>query len=194
MIEKRKNWKEEQKTLDINKLYFLDESSVNLGMTRLYGWGKKNERVEDYVPDVRFERTSIISTLSLGGINAPMTFKGTLDADLFREYVKQVLAPSLQGGDILVMDNLSSHKVEGVIQPLIDRGVKVLWLPQYSPDLNPIELAWSKIKIILRKKKPRTYEDLEKALREALAEITNDNAKNWFKHDGYFFEPLPVNI
>ena len=158
-------------------------------MTRLYGWGLKSERVEDYVPDVRFERTSIISVIGLKGHMAPMTFKGTLNGELFGEYVVHILVPVLEKGDILIMDNLSSHKVLKALKPLEDKGIKILWLPQYSPDFNPIELSWSKVKSILRKKKPRTYEELEEYLTEALESITDEDCKNWFKHDGYFFEP-----
>lgn len=110
-------------------------------MTRLYGWGKKSERVNDYVPDVRFERTSIIATLCEDGINAPMTFKGTLDKDVFSIYIRDLLAPTLNAGDIVVMDNCSVHKVKDILNPIYERGATVLFLPPYSPDLNPIELA-----------------------------------------------------
>jgi transposase len=162
---------------------------VNLGMTRLYGWGLKSERVEDYVPDVRFERSSVISTLRLTGINAPIVFKGALNGDLFTEYVKQALAPTLHGGDIVVMDNLSSHKVADALQPIYDAEARVLFLPPYSPDLNPIELAWSKIKSILRKCKARTHEELQSALRTAFEAITATDIEHWFAHDGYSFVP-----
>ena len=154
-------------------------------MTRLYGWGDKSERVNDYVPDVRFERTSIIATLGKNGINAPMTYKGTMNSEFFKEYIKEILVPTLQKGDIVIMDNLSAHKVEGVVQPIIDVGVKVIYLPAYSPDLNPIEMAWSKMKSILRKEKARTVEALEKAIIKAINSFTASDIENWFKEDGY---------
>jgi transposase len=100
-------------------------------MTRLYGWGEKHSRVVDYVPDVRFERTSIISTMRLSGVNAPLTFRGTLNGEVFEYYVAEVLAPTLQQGDVVVLDNLSSHKVRGVLDPIYERGASVLFLPQY---------------------------------------------------------------
>ena len=178
-----------QETLDINKLKFLDETGVNLGMTRLYGWGEKSRRVVDYVPDVRFERTSVIAAIGLSGISAPIAFRGALNGDFFAAYVEQALAPSLQQDDILIMDNLSSHKVDGALKPLYDKGVKVLFLPPYSPDMNPIELAWSKIKSILRNLKARTHEELQIALKTALDAITLQDIKNWFAHNGYFFTP-----
>ena len=194
VIHKRKEWQEKQKSLDITKLVFLDESGINLNMTRLYGWGKKNERVEDYVADVRFERTSIISAIGLNGYIAPMMFSGTLDGDLFSGYVKQYLVRELNKDDILILDNLSSHKVQGAVQPLIDKGIKILWLPPYSPDLNPIELSWSKVKSILRKLKATNLETLKEALKNALESVTKNDIKNWFKHNGYFFVPQSPNV
>ena len=156
-------------------------------MTRLYGWGEKSARVEDYVPDVRFERTSIISTLRLSGVNAPICFKGALNGEFFKAYIEQALAPTLKPDDIIVMDNLSSHKVEGALQPIYDRGAKVLFLPPYSPDLNPIELAWSKIKSILRKAKARTHEELQAAIQDALDALTSTDIQHWFAHHGYSY-------
>jgi len=163
-------------------------------MTRLYGWGLKSERVEDYTPDVRFERTSIISAIGLDGYIAPITFKGSLNGDFFAEYVKQALAPSMNTGDILILDNLSSHKTDGALKPLIDKGISILWLPPYSPDLNPIELSWSKVKGVLKKLKPRTTEELFITLKTALESVTKEDIANWFRHNGYFFEPSQLNV
>ena len=139
MQKKREAWRETQPTLDSSRLRFLDESCLNLGMTRLYGRSKTNKRVNHYTPDVRFERTSIISTIALDGNSVPMIFKGTLNACVFGAYVEQFLSPTLKRGDIVVMDNLASHKVAGVLQPIYDAGALVLFWPPYSPDLNPIE-------------------------------------------------------
>ena len=151
MQEKRERWRENQEKLDVSKLKFLDESSVNAGMTRLYGRAPTNERVNDYVPDVRFERTSIISTLGLSGVEAPMMFEGTLNGDFFGGYVKKVLAPTLSPGDIVIMDNYSAHKVDGVLDPIYEKGATVMFLPPYSPDLNkPIENFWANVKRRLR--------------------------------------------
>jgi len=154
-------------------------------MTRLYGWGDTSARVDDYVPDVRFERTSIIAALNIRGVVAPLTYKGTMNSEFFGCYVEQCLTPCLKSGDIVVIDNLSSHKVKGVLKPLYNKGVTVLFLPPYSPDLNPIEMMWSKLKAILRKLKARTYEDVQKALQQALDSITEYDIVNWIKHDGY---------
>ena len=163
-------------------------------MTRLYGWGEKSARVNDYVPDVRFERSSIIATLGLDGINAPMTYTGTLNSEVFRPYVEQFLAPTLEEGDVVILDNYSVHKVKGILDPIYAKGAEVLFLPTYSPDLNPIEMAWSKIKAILRKLKPRSNEDMQIAMKTALDAITKTDAESWFSHDGYFLSPKYVNV
>jgi len=163
-------------------------------MTRLYGWGEKSKRVEDYVPDVRFERSSVIAMLGADGIVAPMTYTGTLNGDLFRAYVQQVLAPILEAGDVVIMDNCSVHKVNGILDPIYEKDAQVQFLPVYSPDLNPIEMAWSKIKSVLRALKPRTQEEMQTAIVTALDAITKTDAENWFLHDGYFLSPCCVNV
>jgi len=171
--------------MDIEKLVFLDEASINTGMTRLYGRGLSDERVVDYMPDVRFERTTIMSTVRLNGDMVPLVFEGSLNGELFKEYVRQCLVPTLQAGDIVIMDNLTSHKVKGVIDPIIAVGASVLYLPPYSPDLNPIEMMWSKIKAYLRKTKARTRELLDDALAEALNLVTPSDILAWFNENEY---------
>ena len=178
-------WQENQAKLDPDKLVFLDESSINLGMTRLYGRAPKNERVVDYVPDVRFQRLSVISAVRLDGRHVPMVFSGTLNGEFFRQYVNSFLAPTLSPGDCVIMDNLSSHKVEGVAEAILAQGATVLYLPPYSPDFNPIELLWSKLKSFLKKAKDRIYENLIEAISSALEYITADDIAAWFMHDGY---------
>lgn len=154
-------------------------------MTRLYGRALAGERVNDYVPDVRFQRLSILSTIRLDGSQVPMIFEGTLNGELFKKYVDEFLAPSLNAGDIVILDNSSVHKAKGVLDGLAKSGAKAMFLPPYSPDLNPIEMMWSKLKSILRKTKARSYEELEKHLNFALEEISLQDIKNWFLHDGY---------
>jgi transposase len=171
--------------MDINKLVFLDESGVNTGMTRLYGRSTSDERVIDYVPDVRFERTSILSSIRANGDMVPLVFEGALNGELFKAYISQCLAPTLHKGDIVIMDNLTSHKVKGVLDPIIAAGASVIYLPPYSPDFNPIELMWSKMKAYLRKIKARTEELLESAIADALGHITTSDILAWFAENGY---------
>jgi len=154
-------------------------------MTRLYGRAPTNERVNDYVPDVRFERNSMISALNLKGVVAPLMFKGTLDGKLFAGYVEKVLSPELSPGDIVVMDNCSAHKVAKVLDPIYKKGAKVLFLPPYSPDLNPIEPMWSKMKSSLRKLEPRSAEELREASSQSIDLINCEDIRGWFNYYGY---------
>jgi transposase len=151
-------------------------------MTRLYARSEKGGRIYEAMPDSRWKILTIIGAMSLRGMIATMTIEEATDGDIFRAYVEKVLCPALQTGDVVVMDNLSSHKVSGVQEMIEKAGAEVLYLPPYSPDLNPIEKAWSKLKKILRDAKARTKEALEKAIAEALKLITADNALTWFKH------------
>ena len=171
--------------MEIDKLVFLDESGTNTGMTRLYGRAPSDERVVDYTPDVRFERTSILSSVRANGDLVPLVYEGALNGDLFKAYISQCLVPTLRKGDIVIMDNLTSHKVAGVVDPIIAAGAQVVYLPPYRPDFNPIEMMWSKVKAYLRKVKARTKESLEKAIVEALDLVTTDNILAWFKECGY---------
>lgn len=128
---------------------------------------------------------AMLAALSVSGIQAPMTINGAVDGIVFKVYVEKVLAPTLTVGDVVIMDNLSAHKVAGVKELIEARGAKLIYLPPYSPDLNPIEKCWSKIKTYLRKAKARTRAELEKALSEALLLITKEDALGWFKSCGY---------
>ena len=179
----RLEWAEKIKDIDPNRLVFLDETSVNCGMTRLYGRAPKNERIYDYVPDVRFKRTSVISTIRLSGESVPFMFKGTLNGDLFIGYIEQYLAPTLKESDILVLDSCSAHK-KYELDAIYENGADVWFLPKYSPDLNPCENAWSKSKASLRKAKARTEPDLERAMGTSL-DFSSSDLIGWFKHCGY---------
>ena len=171
--------------MDIDNLVFLDECSVNTGMTRLYGRGMSNERIVDYTPDIRFERTSLLSSVRSNGDMAPLAFEGSLNGELFKEYIVKCLVPTLHKGDIVIMDNLTSHKVKGIVEPIIAAGAQVVYLPPYSPDLNPIEMMWSKIKAHLRKVKARTHDELITAIADALDLVSCADILGWFAENGY---------
>lgn len=185
MQERRKQWIENLKTIDFNKMVFLDESSVNLAYTRLYGRAVKNKRIRQGVKDCRFQRQSILSTVSLSGKQNPIMFKGTLNKELFIQYLKTQLKNNISADEILVMDNSSVHTAKAVINTLDELNIKYLFLPPYSPDFNPIELLWSKLKSILRKLKARTNDKLESSIKFALNAISLNDILNWFKHCGY---------
>ncbi len=164
---------------------FLDEAGSNLAMTRAYGRGAKGERVIETVPQNYGENITMLATLTATGIEVPMTINGAVDGIVFKVYVAEVLCPTLEAGDIVVMDNLPAHKVAGIRELIEACGAKLIYLPPYSPDLNPIEKCWSKIKTHLRKAKARTRDELEKALREALLLVTEKDAHGWFRSCGY---------
>ena len=182
---KRAARKSAQPEMPLEKLVFLDQTGINTGMTRLYGRASSHQRIVGYTPDIRFERTTVLSSIRASGEMVPLIFEGAFDGELFGEYVAQCLASSLQPGDMVIMDNLSSHTVEGVIDPIIAAGATLLYLPPYIPDLNPIELMWSEIKAYLRKLKTRTKEALEQALVEALDCINQNDVLDWFAENGY---------
>jgi len=171
--------------MDGASLVFVDESGVNIGMTRLYGRALGEQRVIEYVPDVRYNRLSILSSIRLDGTMVPLTYEGTLNGALFVTYIRERLAPTLNKGDIVIMDNASPHKVQGVEEAIEERGAFVLYLPAYSPDLNPVEMMWSKIKAHLRKVKARTLDALYSALKDALDSVSVSDINGWFSETNY---------
>jgi transposase len=166
-------------------LKFLDESGTNLGFTRRFGRAHPGQRVVEGTPGNAGPHYSLLATLSTQGVQAPWLLKGAMDGAAFVVYVEQVLVPTLQAGDIVLMDNLSFHKAPRIRLLIEAVGAQVVFLPPYSPDLNPIELCWSKIKTTLRTRKARTFETLLDALDNAFATVTQQDAKAWFAHCGY---------
>jgi transposase len=183
--ERRVEYKAEIGLELLERLKFLDETGSNIAMTRLYGRAAPGEQVIDSAPQNYGENISMLACLSLTGISAPMTIDGAVDSLVFLAYVEQVLVPTLCEGDVVVMDNLSAHKAKGVRELIEGCGARLIYLPPYSPDLNPIEKCWSKIKTYLRAAKARTREALEKALKEALMLITDEDAEGWFACCGF---------
>jgi transposase len=162
-------------------LIFLDESGVTTSMTRLYARRPDGRRIHEATPGGHWKIMTILAAMRLHGITAAMTIEEATDGDIFLAYVEQVLCPTLAAGDVVVMDNLGAHKVNGVDQLIQARGAEVLYLPPYSPDLNPIEKAWSKIKQFLRSKRPRTTEALEQNIADAIALVTAEDSQAWFR-------------
>ena len=154
-------------------------------MTRSWGRALRGQRVREATPQSHWQTLTIFSALTTRGLQAPMTIPEPTDGDIFLAYVEQVLCPQLRLGQVVILDNLSAHKVAGVRELIEATGARLLYLPPYSPDLNPIEQAWSKVKQILRSLKARTAEALESAVAETLRAITAENAIAWFAHCGY---------
>jgi transposase len=169
----------------LHRLRFLDESGVNLGMTRLYGRAAPGERVVEATPGTSGPHYTLVAALGMQGVQAPLLFEGAMTTLTFETYIEDILAPTLRRGEILLMDNLSAHKSDQARATIEARGVHVIFLPPYSPDLNPIEKCWAKVKEALRAAKARTWEDLVKAVRDALRSVSRSDVLAWFAHCGY---------
>lgn len=161
----------------------------NLSFTRLYGRAAPGQRVIDQVPGERGKNISTIGAISLAGVLTGLSVPGSIDGEVMLFFVEEMLAPLLKQGDVVIMDNVARHKQEEIEDVIEARGALVIFLPTYSPDLNPIENCWSKVKAILRSLKPRTLEELLDALVEAFSSITIDNILGWFTHCGYQAAP-----
>lgn len=156
-------------------------------MTRLRGRCPRGERLVCHAPHGHWRTTTMISSVRLDGTTACMTIEGAANTEVFHAYVREVLVPVLLPGDIVVMDNLGAHKNERTLALIRQAGAQVRFLPAYSPDLNPIEMMWSKIKSLLRKAQARTHSDLLTAIAAALRGVTPHDALGWFAHCGYSF-------
>lgn len=156
-------------------------------MTRLRGRAPRGERLVCHAPHGHWRTTTMISSVRSDGTSACMTIEGATNTEVFRAYVCEVLVPTLRPGDIVVMDNLGAHKNENTLALIQQAGAEVRFLPAYSPDLNPIEMMWSKVKALLRKASARTHPDLLAAIAAALSAVTQQDALGWFAACGYSF-------
>ena len=165
-----------------SRLVFLDETGAKTNMSRAYGRARKGQRVVDYAPHGHWSTTTLVAGLTWSKAVAPMVLDGPMDGLCFEAYVAQVLIPALEPGAIVVMDNLAAHKSPAVARLLEEAGVALWYLPPYSPDFNPIEQMWSKVKASLRRAKARTQEGLYEAIAQALEEITPEDSHGFFCH------------
>lgn len=169
----------------LEKLHFIDEFGVVLGMTRTHGRAAPGVRVVETTPAASSPRYTGIAALSLKGIKAPWFFRGGMDALGFETYMLKVLLPTLHREDCVILDNFSAHTSQELRRTLEARGIRLVFLPPYSPDLNPVELCWSKVKTALRAAKACTFDALVDALADALHAVTRADARAWFAHCGY---------
>jgi transposase len=181
----RAAWREQAKELDASKLVFIDECGSNIALTRLYSRSPKGERAYGTVPRNRRANITLLASLSLQGMGEAFNLEGSADSAVFELYIEQILAPSLQAGQIVILDNLQTHTADKVRLAIEARGCQLLFLPSYSPDLSPIEEAFSKLKAVLRQVGARTPEALQEAIGQALLTITAHDALGWFTHCGY---------
>lgn len=189
--EKRAAWWLAIDGYDPAALVFVDESGTNLAMTPRYGRAPRGERVIGIAPRNHGKNTTLVAALTLDGISAAMTVEGAMDRSAFDVFVAQVLVPSLHPGQVVIWDNLSVHKSSTAHQWIAAAGCQLLWLPPYSPDFTPIEQAFSKLKLALRRIGARTREALDAAITAGLATITGRDAQGWFAHCGY---PIPAHL
>jgi transposase len=178
---RREEFVERIRSVSPERLIYLDESGVTTSMTRLYGRCLGGRRIVEATPGGHWKILTILSAMSTRGMIATMTIEEPTDGDIFLAFVERVLCPALRTGDVVVMDNLSAHKAEAVRTWIETQGAELLYLPPYSPDLNPIEKAWAKLKQLLRTAKARTRETLEQVIAELLPQITAEDAQAWFR-------------
>jgi transposase len=183
----RKEFQDTQKTLAGDDLITVDEMGCVTGMSRMYGYAPYGERAVSSEPGGKGTRLSLIGALSTEGFLGGIELEGPVNGDVFEAFVEQILVPQLRPGKVVIWDNVSFHRRES-LQALIEaHGATVKFLPPYSPELNPIEECWSKLKAWLRKCAARTVSTLQEAITEAIQQVTSNDAKGWFRHAGYQF-------
>jgi transposase len=182
---KRDRWRVQQAGLDPDKLVFLDETWAKTNMTRPRGRSPCGTRLVAHVPHGRWKTTTFLAALRVSGLTAPLVVDGAINGEIFLRYVEQHLAPTLQPGDIVILDNLNAHKVAGVREAIEKAQAHLLYLPPYSPDFNPIEQVFAKLKWRLRSAAERTFETLWSRCGEALDHFHETEFRNYFRHCGY---------
>jgi transposase len=185
VVERREDWFEGQLDLDPERLVFIDETWASTNMARRYGRAPRGERLRVSVPHGHWKTTTFVAGLRLTGMVAPMVLDGPINGRAFQAYVDQVLVPELKPGDVVVLDNLGSHKAAGVRTAIEAVGARLLYLPPYSPDFNPIENAFAKLKALLRKAAERTVEGLWSKIGDLLPAFTPNECANYFAAAGY---------
>lgn len=185
MAAARQEWSEKQRTLEISRLVFIDETWASTSMTRLRGRSKIGQRLIGKTPHGHWKTTTFVAALRCDGVTAPFVIDKAMTGEIFLAYVRQFLLPTLHKGDIIIMDNLPAHKVDGIAEAIESVEARVQYLPSYSPDLNPIEMLFAKLKALLRKAKTRSIDALWQCIGELLDTVSVEECLNYFKHDGY---------
>jgi transposase len=185
VVAQRAAWRALQPEIDIDRLVFIDETGASTKMARLYGRSLRGKRCLAPIPHGHWQTTTFVGALRATGMTAPMVLDGAMDGPAFEAYVKELLAPTLRPGDIVVMDNLTAHKRAQIRIAIEAAGALLMYLPPYSPDLNPIEMAFAKLKAALRKAAARSLEALWTAIAQALTTFTPQECSNFFAAAGY---------
>jgi transposase len=182
---RRRRWRSWQAGLDPSRLVFIDETWIKTNMAPLRGWGARGERVRGFAPQGRWRTLTFLGALRCDRFTAPCLFDGPINGECFRAYVAQILLPSLNPGDIVIMDNLGSHKAAVLRRLIKAAGARLWYLPPYSPDLNPIEQTFAKIKHWMRAAQKRTIDDICRHIRSLVTTISPDECRNYFENAGY---------
>jgi transposase len=185
VVAARQQWQQDRSQWKAHQLIFLDETGLNTKMTRLRGRAPRGQRCLAHAPHGHWKTATFIAALRHDRLSAPWLLDGPMDGDLFLTYIREVLLPEIQPGDLVICDNLSSHKVQGVAAAIESRQARLLYLPAYSPDLNPIEMAFAKLKAALRQSAQTTFRGLSNALKKALASFSSSHCQNFFRHAQY---------
>jgi transposase len=181
----RRQWQTWQPLRDMAQYVFLDECGVTTDLLRRYGRSPSGVRLHDHTPCSHWETHTVVAALRLDGLGAPAVFDGPIDSPTFLAYVEQVLVPTLRRGDVVVLDNLAVHKHPAVRAAIEAVGAQLRFLPPYSPDFNPIELAFAKLKAFLRAARPRTFDQVCALIAAALGLFTDTECQNFMRHCGY---------
>ena len=181
----RARWKTHQTRIDRTRLLFIDETWLKTNMAPLRGWGPSGERLIAHVPHGHWKTMTFLAALRHDRIDAPFVFDGPINGEVFLAYIEKVLVPTLRPGDIVIIDNLGSHKGKAVRQAIRAAGARLIFLPAYSPDLNPIEQVFAKLKHLMRKQACRTIEAAWRSAGELLSYFTPQECANYFTNSGY---------
>lgn len=185
MAAARGAWRAEAPTWDPTRLVFLDETGVTNNLLRRYGRAQRGTRVHDHAPGARWQTSTFLAALRVTGLTAPGVFDGAIDGPSFLAYIEQILVPTLRPGDLVIADNLSTHKVAGIREAIARAGATICYLPPYSPDLNPIELCFAKLTAIVRGARCRSIDTLWPLLGASLARFSPEECRHYFRHCGY---------
>ena len=182
---RRAQWSERQDRIDPARLVFIDETWIKTNMAPLRGWAPLGERLVAKVPHGHWKTSTFVAALRCDRIEAPWILDGAINGEAFKTYVEKVLSPTLRPGDLVIMDNLGSHKGKAVRRAIRAAGARLIFLPKYSPDLNPIEQVFAKLKHLLRNAAARTIETLTAAVGQLLGAFTAEECANYFANSGY---------
>jgi transposase len=182
---KRQRWKAHQGGIDIQRLVFIDETWAKTNMAPLRGWARRGKRLIGHAPFGHWNTMTFVAALRCDGITAPWVIDGPINGSIFRTYVEEILAPTLREGDIVILDNLGSHKAPAIRNAIRAAGARLLFLPAYSPDLNPIEQVFAKLKHLLRKAAERSKEAVWRKIGSLLDQFTPQECKNYLRNSGY---------